>query len=147
MHSQAAEDLQVLLSEMHASIDKMEEIIPLEQQAIGNLDAEKVNKITAQRHSIWQELKEYKSKCQQLFLQNGMAADIEMSTFIDMQLKQDAAALHEQRQALNEKIVAVSRNNELNGIRLRAAAESIAETLQGLGLLQVKTTYGRDGTM
>lgn len=147
MHSQAAEELHGLLAEMDASIAKMEELIPVEQQAIGNLDAEKVNRITEKRNAIWQELKGYKSKCQQIFLQYGMAADIEMSAFIDMQLKEDAAVLQAQRQALNEKIVQVGRNNELNGIRLRAAAESIAETLQGLGLLQAKTTYGRDGSM
>lgn len=147
MHTRAAKELQALLHRMDTSLAGMEAIIPPEQQAINELDAEKVNRLTAERKRLWQELQQQKNLCQQLFLQHGMAADAEMSSFIDRHLTEDASALHEQRQALNERIIQVSRNNELNGIRFRAAAEAIAETLQGLGLLQAKTTYGRDGQL
>jgi len=147
MHSQAAEELQALLATMDASMASMEELMVLEQQAIGELDSDGIAELSKQRKLIWEELSQQKAACQHLFLQYGMPADIEMSRFINMHLAEDAPVLHAQRQRLNERMLSVSRNNERNGIRLRAAAEAISDTLQGLGLLKAKATYGRDGSM
>jgi flagellar biosynthesis/type III secretory pathway chaperone len=147
MHSQTAESLHVLFKEMERSIIGMEEIIPLEQVAIGQLDAEGIHKLTEKRKVLWQELKNIKDQCQLLFQQHDVSEESELSVFIDMHLAEDAPALHKQRQELNERILNISNSNELNAIRLRAAAESIAETLQGLGLLKTKSTYGQDGMM
>ena len=147
MHSQTAEKLHLLLNEIEHSIIGMEEIIPLEQAAIDRLNAEEIHKLTAKRTVLWQELQHCKAQCQLLFQQHDVPEESELSLFIDMHLAEDAPALHKQRQELNERIVNISNSNELNAIRLRAAAESIAETLQGLGLLKTKSTYGQDGMM
>ena len=147
MHSHAAEELQSLLSAMEDAIDAMHELLAEEQEAIGNLDSAGVNKLSEKRKMLWQVLKGQKEQCQQLFLRHGMPAEIEMSHFIDMHLAEDAPILQAQRQSVFARLADVSQSNEYNGIRLRAAAESIAETLQGLGLLQAKATYGRDGTL
>lgn len=147
MHSRTAESLHVLFKEMASSIIRLEEIIPLEQAAIGQLNAEEIYKLTEKRKVLWQELKNCKSQCQLLFQQHDMPEESELSVFIDMHLAEDAPALHKQRQELNERIISISNSNELNAIRFRAAAETIAETLQGLGLLKTKNTYGQDGLM
>ena len=147
MHSQTAESLHILFREMEGSIIGLEEIIPLEQAAIAQLDAEGIHQLTEKRKVLWQELKNIKNQCQLLFQQHDVSKDSELSLFIDMNLAEDAPALQKQRQELNERIISISESNELNAIRLRAAAESIAETLQGLGLLKTKGTYGQDGMM
>ena len=147
MHSQTSEILHSLLKEMESAISGIEEIIPLEQEAIGQLNTEKVHKLTERRKILWQELKNCKSQCQLLFQQHDMPEKSDMRSFIDMHLAEDAPALHKQRQELHERITLISKSNELNGIRLRAATETITETLQGLGLLEAKATYGQDGMM
>ena len=147
MHSQTAETLCSHLKEMEAAIARIEAIIPLEQEAISQLNAEAIHQLTEKRKLIWQELKECKSQCQLLFLQHDMPEESDLSLLIDSYLAEDAPALHKQRQELNERIINISKSNELNGVRLRAAAETITETLQGLGLLKTKATYGRDGMM
>jgi len=147
MHSQTAESLHMLFREMESSIIRLEEIIPLEQAAIGQLDAEGIHKLTEKRKVLWQELKNIKNQCQLLFQQHDVSEESELSMFIDTYLAEDAAALQKQRQELNERIISISESNEFNAIRLKAAAESIAETLQGLGLLKTKSTYGQDGLM
>jgi flagellar biosynthesis/type III secretory pathway chaperone len=146
MHSQAAENLHSLIKKMETAIAGMEAIIPLEQEAIKQLNAEEIHILTEKRKLAWQELKNCKSQCQLIFLQHGMPEESELSLFIDTHLTEDAPALHKQRQGLNERIISISKSNELNAIRLRAASEAISETLQGLGLLKAKNTYGRDGT-
>ena len=147
MHSQTAERLQLLFREMELSIAGIEEIIPLEQAAIGQLNTEKIHELTEKRKVLWQELKSCKSQCQLLFRHHGVPEESEFSLFIDIHLAEDAPVLQKLRQGLNERIISISQSSELNAIRLRAAAESIAETLQGLGLLQRKSTYGQDGMM
>jgi flagellar biosynthesis/type III secretory pathway chaperone len=145
MHSQAAENLHSLIKKMETAIAGMEAIIPLEQEAIKQLNAEEIHILTEKRKLIWQELKDCKSQCKLMFLQHDMPEESALSLFINTHLAEDAPALHEQRQGLNERIVSISKSNEINAIRLRAAAETIAETLQGLGLLKAKATYNRDG--
>ena len=147
IHSQAAETLSSLLKEMEAAIIRIEAIIPLEQEAINQFNAEEMHKLMEKRKLIWQELVNCKSQCQLMFQQHNMPEDSDLSLFVDEHLAEDAPALHKQRQELNERIIGISKSNELNAIRLKAAAETIAETLQGLGLLKAKTTYGRDGSM
>ena len=147
MRSPAAEELHTLLASMEDAIDAMEELIAQEQQAIGNLDSDGIQKLSERRKTLWQVLKGQKEQCQQLFLRHGMPAEIEMSSFIDMHLTEDAPILQAQRQSVHARLANVTRDNEFNGIRLRAAAEAVAETLQGLGLLKAKTTYGRDGML
>ncbi len=147
MHSQAAETLCSLLKDMEFAIARIEVIIPLEQEAISQLNTGNMNKLMEKRKSIWQEIKDCKSQCQQMFLQHGMPEESDLSLFVDKYLAEDAPALHKQRQELNERIIDVSKSNELNAIRLRAASETISETLQGLGLLKAKATYGQDGMM
>lgn len=147
MHSRAAEELQSQLSAMEDAINAMQELLAEEQEAIGNLDSTGVRKSAEKRNMLWQALKEQKEQCQQLFLRHGMPAEMEMSRFIDMHLAEDAPVLQVQRQSVYARLADVSRSNEFNGVRLKAAAETIAETLQGLGLLQAKTTYGRDGML
>ena len=147
MHSQSAEILQSILKEMEAAIARIEAIIPLEQEAINQLNAEELHKLMEKRKLIWLELKDCKSQCQLMFIQYDMPEESDLSLFVDTHLTEDAVALHKQREELNQRIVCISEKNELNAIRLRAASEAISETLQGIGLLKVKTTYGRDGMM
>lgn len=146
-HSRTAESLHILFREMESSIIGLEEIIPLEQAAIGKLDTEAIHTLTEKRKVLWQELKNIKEQCQLLFQLHNVSESSELSSFIDMHLAEDAPALQKQRQELNERIINISNSNELNAIRLRAAAESVAETLQGLGLLKKKSTYGQDGSI
>ncbi|ATX78617.1 FlgN protein [Mariprofundus aestuarium] len=147
MHSQAAENLQSLLKEMDSSIAAIEEIIPLEQAAIGQLDAKEILRLTEKRKLLWQELKGSKSQCQLLFQQHDMPQESGLSQFIDAYLAEDAEDLHRQRQELNERIITISRENEFNAIRLKAAGDTVASTLQGLGLMKTNATYGQDGTL
>lgn len=147
MHSQTAESLHVLFREMDSSIIELEEIIPLELVAINQIDTGEIHKLMEKRKVLWQKLKNCKSQCQLLFQQHDVPEESELSSFIDMHMAEDAAVLQQQRLELNERIMNISNSNERNAIRLRAAAECIAETLQGLGLMKAKNTYGQDGMM
>lgn len=147
MHSPAAEALHAILHDMDSSIAAIEEIIALEQAAIEQLNADEIHRLTGRRHALWEDLRACKGRCQALFQQYGMGDESELSHFIDAHTKEDAAALHEQRQQLNERIARITIENNLNAIRLKAAADSITNTLQGLGLAKAKTTYGQDGTL
>jgi flagellar biosynthesis/type III secretory pathway chaperone len=132
---------------MEKTITEIEKIIPLEQEAIGRFNTEGMHKLTEKRKIFWQELKNCKTQCQQLFQRYNMPEESDLRSFIDVHLAEDATALHKQRQELNERIMNISVSNELNAIRLRAATETVTDTLRGLGLLQKKTTYGQDGMM
>ncbi|ATX82950.1 FlgN protein [Mariprofundus ferrinatatus] len=147
MHLQTSERLQAILKEMDACIAAIEEIIPLEKIAIDQLNGEAIHQLTENRRALWQELNDCKSQCQQLFQQHDMPQESDLSQLIDTCLAEDATDLHKQRQELNVRIINISRENELNAIRLKAAVQAISSTLQGLGLQKAKTTYSQDGTL
>ncbi|MFQ5355964.1 MAG: flagellar export chaperone FlgN [Mariprofundaceae bacterium] len=145
--AETAKKLNMLLQQMQSSIEKMEKIIPLEQEHISHFRTEALQKLAETRKDIWQELHDNKSRCQKLMQECNVNRVNSLRSFIDLHLGKEAPALQRQRQELSNRVDAISACNKQHGIQLRAAYESISTTLGDLGLLSIKSTYGPDGSV
>ncbi len=145
--AETAKKLNMLLQQMQTSIEKMEQIIPLEQEHISHFRTEALQELAETRKDIWQELHDNKFRCQKLMQECNVAGVDSLRSFIDLHLEKEAPALQQQREELSKRVAAISKCNAHHGIQLRAAYESISTTLGGLGLLSIKSTYGPDGSV
>lgn len=146
-HAVPAEALQQLLQGMDVVSRRLEEVVLCEQQAVRRFDAEALVQLADVRRECHQELTVLEAQCRELMRQAGMPDELSLEAFIDLHLADAAPQLQAIRRKLYQRMAKLTEANEEHRIRLRAAYEVTSNVLQGVGLLEKKTTYGPGGSL